>query len=398
MRNLLDYSRPPRETFDRFPSWLQPLITLLSGKPLAGAAPWINVTPIAKTSIDFAKYVAGIALGIVLLSLSGAWLLALPLVWILVVNGAVSLKLDSHYAAHSCITGRSRLDTWIGEVLTAFVLSSNMEEYADGHTIQHHGLGGIGTTEDPDMSLLFMMGFETGRDVGWYRKRLLLSLISPRYHLLFAWERVRSNFITGPIKRRLLAVAMHGTAIGLVAWFGVWNIWTLVWFVPVFPLMQISIGLQVPAEHLWLARRAANEAPRAFVRRISHGRFFLVPAPRGDLRPFDAACAWGIWVAAMLQPVAERCFVCVSVMPVHDYHHRHARNYKWPIEHYLRQEEIDRGASDYRDIYGLSPALAELFVIWSELPRDHMPRYPTVLRAFERIAFFQSNPKAPNPN
>jgi len=120
------------------------------------------------------------------------------------------------------------------------------------------------------------------------------------------------------------------------------------------------------------------------VRRISHGRFFLVAAPRGDLSPFDTACAWGFWAAAMLKPMLERCFVCVSVMPAHDYHHRHARIFKWPMDHYLRQQEIDQGASDYRDIYGLSSALAELFVIWSELPRDHVPLSPTLLRAFER--------------
>jgi Fatty acid desaturase len=397
MRKFLDHTRPPRETFDRFPIWVQPLITLLSGKPLVGQDPWFSVSPIAKILIDLTKFSAGIALGTVLIYLGGVWLLALPLAWILVVNGAVSLKLDSHYAAHFCITGNNRLDTWIGEVLTAFVLSSNMDEYSDGHTIEHHGVGGIGTIDDPDLGLLFLMGFETGRDVKWYWKRLLLTLVSPRYHFLFAWERLRSNFITAPMMRRLLAVTIHGTLLALVAWFGGWSVWALAWLLPVGLLVQISIALQVPAEHLWLTRRAPNEAPRTFLRRISHGRFFLVPAPRRDLNPIESACAWAYWAAAALKPMLERCFVCVSVMPAHDYHHRHARNIKWPMENYLRQHEIDQGVSDYRDIYGLSHELIELFVVWSQLPRDYAPLRPTVLRALElattkTLRVFRQNP------
>ncbi|RUM55668.1 MAG: fatty acid desaturase [Marinomonas sp.] len=398
MHNLLDHSRPPRETFDIFPAWIQPLITHVSGKPLAGEKPWFEVTPVAQILIDLTKYSAGAALVAILVSLGGAWLFALPIAWILAVNGAISLKLDSHYAAHAAVTGNNRLDTWIGEILTTFVLSGNMKEYAAGHTTQHHGRAGIGAADDPDMSLLFLMGFETGRNVGWYKMRLLLSLISPRYHLLFSWYRIRSNFVTAPMMRCLLAFAMHGSIIALVVWFDLWNVWLLAWFVPILPLMAISIGLQVPAEHHWLAQRGAEETRRDYLRRISHGRFFLIPLPRRDLTLIGTVCAWGYWAGVMVKPMLERSFVCVSVMPAHDHHHRHAREFKWPMEHYLRQQEIDRGVSDYRDIFGNSQALCQLFAIWSELPRDSAPLSPTLFRAFERFAtktrhFFRRRPR-----
>ncbi|RUV40034.1 fatty acid desaturase [Mesorhizobium sp. M1A.T.Ca.IN.004.03.1.1] len=381
---FLDTSRSPRETFDRFPNWLQPLITAVSGKPLRGQSPVFTVPPVGRLTIDLAKFAAGIGLAVTFLLMGGVWLLALPFAWILTVNGASSLKLISHYAAHACVTGNKRLDNWVGEVLTAFVLASNMDEYAHGHTMKHHGMEGIGTADDPDMGLLFMMGFETGREISWYKKRLLLSLISPRYHLLFLWDRLRSNFITGSTTRRLMAWSMHGVILGLVVWLGDLNVWFLAWFVPVGPLLAISIGLQVPAEHLWLSRRASNEAPRDFVRRISHGRFFLVAAPRRDLSWGEALLAWGYWSAAMLGPMLERGFVCVSVMPAHDFHHRHARIMEWPVEHYLRQHEIDRGASDYRDIYGNSAALGAFFATWSQLPRNFVPHHLTLLGACER--------------
>ncbi|AZV79016.1 fatty acid desaturase [Parasedimentitalea marina] len=384
LSSLLDTSKPPRETFDRFPNWLQPLITAVSGKPLSGQRPVLTITPVVRLVIDLVKFTSGVGLAVAFLSLGGVWLLALPIAWILAVNGASSLKLISHYAAHNCVTGDKRLDNWIGEVLTAFVLASNMDEYAHGHTMQHHGLDGIGNINDPDMGLLLMMGFETGREIRWYRKRLLLTLFSPRYHLLFLWDRTRSNFISGSLLRHVIAWSMHGAVLCLVTWYGVWNVWLLAWFVPIGPLLAISIGLQVPAEHLWLSRRASNEAPRDFVRRISHGRFFLISAPRKDLCWSGSLLAWGYWSVAMLKPILERSFVCVSVMPAHDFHHRHARIMDWPVEHYLRQHEIDGGASDYLDIYGNSAALDEFFATWSQLPRKFVPHQSTLLGAIER--------------
>lgn len=385
LQAFLDNSRPPRQTFDRFPNWLQPFITAVSGKPLAGQIPVLKLIPIFRLAIDLTKLAAGVALAAAFLSIGSACLLALPLAWVLSVNGASSLKLISHYAAHACVTGNKRLDNWIGEVLTAFVLATNMDEYAHGHTMQHHGMDGIGNADDPDMGLLFMMGFETGREISWYRKRLLLSLISPRYHLLFLWDRLRSNFVTGSMTRRALAWSMHGAILGAAAWFGAWNVWLMAWLVPIGPLLAISIGLQVPAEHLWLSRRVSDEAPRDFVRRISHGRFFLVAAPRRDLTWIEALLAWGYWSIAMLGPMLERCFVCVSVMPAHDFHHRHARIMEWPVEHYLRQHEIDGGASDYRDIYGNSAALGAFFATWSQLPRNYVPHRLTLLGTIERF-------------
>jgi hypothetical protein len=381
--SLLDTSRPPRETFDRFPDWLQPFITGISGKPLSGQIPVLRMTPVVRLAFDFLKFASGVGLAAAFFSMGGAWLLALPFAWIMAVNGASSLKLISHYAAHGCVTGNKRLDNWIGEILTVVVLASNMDEYADGHTKQHHGMAGIGNADDPDMGLLFMMGFETGREIRWYKKRLFLSLVSPRYHLLFLWDRLRSNLLTGSRLRRVMAWSMHSLILGLVAWFSSWDIWFLAWFVPVVPLLAMSIGLQVPAEHLWLSRRASNEAPRAFVRRISHGRFFLIAAPRSDLSWGKALLAWGYWSVAMLGPMLERCFVCVSVMPAHDFHHRHARIMDWPVEHYLRQHEIDAGAKDYRDIYGNSTALVAFFSTWSQLPSDYVPHRPTLLGAIE---------------
>ncbi|WP_292530383.1 hypothetical protein, partial [Mesorhizobium sp.] len=57
---------------------------------------------------------------------------------------------------------------------------------------------------------------------------------------------------------------------------------------------------------------------------------------------------------------------------------------EWPVEHYLRQHEIDRGASDYRDIYGNSAALGAFFATWSQLPRNFVPHHLTLLGACER--------------
>lgn len=384
MRHLLDYASPPRASFARFPSAVQPLVTFLSGKPLPQERPWLRIHPVAAISIDLTKLVAGLAFGAFCAHRGGAWWIALPLCWILVVNAVRSLTSDAHYAGHACVSGRSAVDWWIGEVLSTLVLSANMEQYAPGHNALHHGRTGIGSLDDPDIELLHLMGFKAARPRAWYWRRLWLGLVSPRYHFLYARARLLSNFVQAQRWRLVLSYALHLSALALVAWSGAWSEWALAWLVPVGPLVAISAALQFPSEHLWLAQQEAGESPRAFVRRISHGRFFLVPAPRPDLSYGAGALAWATWTVLMLPMLFARFFVCVSILPAHDYHHRKARIFDWPMECYLRQQDIDRGAVGYREFYGLADAFNAQFDVWSKLPSVTVPERFTILGLLER--------------
>jgi hypothetical protein len=369
-----------RETFRHAPAALQPLITFVSGKPLAGSRPGVALKPWMAVGIDYAKYGVGIAGAAAAVSAGGAWLVLLPLFWILTVNGARSLTSDAHYAGHAAITGRKRFDKVLGDLLSLSVLSPNMDDYAQGHNRDHHGKMGIGTLEDPDIGLMRLIGFETGRSRRFSWLRLLLALGSPRYHLLYSLLRLRSTLVTAPVWRMAAAWLIFGGLAYATHRLDAWETVALAWLVPIGPLYAISAALQFPSEHMWLAPQRPGEDRRAYLLRVSHGRFFLVPAP-GSGRPW-AWCAWGL---RMVPQVLARLFVCVSILPAHDYHHRFANRKDWPMEPFLRQADQDAGAV-YRDFYGLKEPTDALFDAWSRLPPEAAPPARTLLSLAERVA------------
>lgn len=379
MKRLFETGCCPRQSFERFPAWVQPLITAVSGKAGRGERPWLQVGPVFAIVFDLGKLTAGVGLGAAAASAGGGWLATLPVCWLLTVNALRSLTSDAHYAGHGCVTGNRVIDHMLGEVLSTLVLSANMTAYARGHNTRHHGAVGIGTLADPDIGLMHLMGFRTGRPVPWYWRRLWLSLFSPRYHLLYMWNRLRWNFGSQPLLRTAFAWLVHGTVIALVCRYGGWGAWALAWAIPAIPLVAISAALQFPSEHLWLTPRRPGETGREYLRRISYGRFFLVSAPRDGLPLPEKLLAWSYWCLAMIRPLCERLFVCASVLPVHDYHHRRPQMLDWPMEPYARQRDIESGVTDYQEWFGLAPAYSAQFVVWSQLYPDAIdPSFTTL--------------------
>lgn len=138
----------PRESFRHAPAFLQPLLTIVSGKPLAGTRPSVTINPWTAITMDYVKYIGGIV-GAGLVAGSSSWqLLLLPVFWILTVNGARSLTSDAHYAGHAAITGRKRFDKFVGDVLSLSVFSPNMDDYAHGHNRDHRGVTDISIRSD----------------------------------------------------------------------------------------------------------------------------------------------------------------------------------------------------------------------------------------------------------
>ncbi|MCV6546998.1 MAG: fatty acid desaturase [Cohaesibacter sp.] len=361
----------PRDSFRHFPEWVQPILTVISGKPLAHSKPKLEITPIGAIAIDYTKYVVGVGLAALLFHLQGWAMLALPIAWVLTVNAARSLTSDAHYAGHGSVTSNKAIDKIIGDLLSLSVLAPNMDDYALPHNRGHHGRFGIGSLEDPDIALMRIMGFEMGRELSYYPLRHMLAIISPRFHIHYTILRLRSTFITAPYWRMALAAfAFGGLAIASYMG-GWWEMLLVAWLIPILPLYALSALLQFPSEHMWMAARQDNERNRDYLLRVSHGRFFLLPAAHSFK-------GWMSWSIAMLPLLFQRFFVCVSVLPTHDYHHRHAGSMRWPMEAWLRQQEIDEGKC-YTDFYGLKDPTQAQFRIWSDCPSDIMPRPNTFM-------------------
>ncbi|MGI9279480.1 MAG: fatty acid desaturase [Endozoicomonas sp.] len=368
----------PRESYNDFPSWTQPLLTLISGKPRANTKPLLEITPVHALIIDISKYIIGVGSAVALTEQGGLLYFLLPLSWVLTVNAARSLTSDAHYAGHSSITGKRTLDKLIGDLLSLSVLAPNMDDYALPHNRGHHGRGGIGTIEDPDSGLIRLIGFEMGKPLAWYKLRLLTSLISLRYHFLYTKARLRSTLITAPVWRKAAAIMVYGGIVAAAVSGGWFSIFLLAWLIPILPLYAVSAALQFPSEHLWLAPREEEESHRDYFLRVSHGRFFLLPAPES----WRDALRWSLGMGHML---FERFFVCVSILPAHDYHHRHPGSKRWPMEPWLRQKEVDSGIP-YTEFYGLKKPTEAQFAIWSKTPPLQKNKNRTLLSLLENFS------------
>ena len=374
----------PRESFRRFPSWVQPLITFISGKPLPGSRPLVTFSPVGALIYDYAKYGVGILGAAAVFNWSGAWLITLPLFWLATVNGARSLASDAHYAGHAALTFNQKIDHVLGNLISLSIISANMEDYAHRHNRDHHGRMGIGTTDDPDVSMIGLIGFELGRSQTYYRLRLALTLVSPRYHLLSLLYRLKTTFVTAPVWRMLIA------ALGAVVIAALTNatngLMTLIvaWLLPVLPGFAISSALQFPSEHNWLEPRGRDEPYRAYVMRASWGRFFLVQAPSPDVAGVRRVVEWARWTARMIPGLLARSAVCVTTLPAHDFHHRFARRADWPMALYLRQAEQDQGIS-YVDYYGLGAPMTKVFQTWGSLSPELLGKPRTCLATVETM-------------
>ena len=360
-----------RESFRDFPDWCQPILTWVSGKPLACSQPRFMVSPLAAITIDLGKYAAGVGGAALAWMAGGVWWLTLPLCWILTVNATRSLTSDAHYAGHGSVTGKVWVDKAIGDMISFLAFAINMNDYAIPHNTGHHGRFGIGTTADPDIGLIRIVGWEMGRSMRYYRWRWVLSLISPRYHLIYFYQRLKSTFVTAPYWRMALAWTLWPGVVALAVAQGWGMVLVMALLVPLWPLYAVSAALQFPSEHKWLALQAASEPRKDYLLRVSHGRFFLLPAPQG-------VAGWLRWSLGMVPMAFQRCFVCPSILPVHDYHHRNAGCKTWPMEPWHRQAEIDKGAI-YTDYWGLIAPTEAQFAVWAAADDAASPRPFTFL-------------------
>ncbi len=377
-----------RESFRRFPAWTQPLVTFISGKPLHDSKPIFWLSPVQTVVIDCAKYATGIAGSAIVLTAGGGWLLLLAFFWILTVNAARSIASDAHYGGHTALTMNKRVDHVLGNLLSLSVLSANMEDYAETHNRDHHGKVGIWSLDDPDISMISLMGFELGRSQSYYRWRQLLTVISPRYHLLSIYFRLRTTFITAPVWRMCVAIISAAVITALTIWSGRWDILVFAWLLPVLPGFAISSAFQFPSEHQWLEPKREGEKHLEYVFRVSWGRFFLISAPEPKQSFISTLLDWGCWAFKMSPMILQRSFICAVTLPAHDYHHRIARHKDWPMGLYLREWDKANHIVQYQDFYGLGKPTELVFETWSELPSSLMPKPKTMLSLLESLLRF----------
>lgn len=375
---------PIRETFASLPAVFQPFLTWLTGKPYEGQEPLIRHTPWSQTLLAFLQLFGGMAASIALLYLGSWWLLLVPVAWIVTTGAARKLQITiCHGAVHSAFMKNDTADRIFIEVISTLLLIQDYTGYRRDHRHTHHGKD-LATLDDPDVQFMITLGLKPGASVPELWRALFWNMVSPRYHALFLYYRLKSNFWTCPTYRKVMSVVFHATVLTLVAIYDVWLAYLVGWVIPILFVYHVAALLQFTCEHFWLQVRRPEDSAKVYLARLTTGRFMGEPAPSPDLAWYRKPAAWLWWGLKMCTfHLFGRIFVVVSDMPAHDWHHRYPSSRDWPNAIYARQRDIETGGSPqwqepYTELWGLNHILNNVFVLFSSLPpvkegqRGHM--------------------------
>lgn len=229
--------------------------------------------------------------------------------------------------------------------------------YAD-HVTVHHSKQ-LATLDDPDLKFLLTLGFLPGMSRKELWTKLVKTCFSPRFHYLFIRARLRANFKTPPLYRRLMTVAYNGLVLAFVGLTNSWFIFLWSWIFPLTLLYHCAALFQFVYEHRWLQETDPDEPAKLVIARSTSGRFLGEPAPSVSVGSplHHRIVAWSRWLIRMaLIHLPARVFVLPGELPAHDYHHRHPRG-DWANAFYSRQRDLDAGCpgwpEGYTEVWGL---------------------------------------------
>jgi hypothetical protein len=180
-------------------------------------------------------------------------------------------------------------------------------------------LSKLGTLQDPDGAMLAKWGFWGNMRRGEFKRHLLRTVFSPRWHAEFLLERMRSNLLKGKPYRRaaglasLVALVSAALIVPLPVWIAAILIpWT--WGYQTAALLQVLTRHNYP--HAAGARSLREYTARTWE------RIPWTPLPDAGLTGMSFVRRWSAWTAELiLVHVPSRLAVLDSSMIWHSFHH-----------------------------------------------------------------------------
>lgn len=361
-----------RESMTSLPGWLQPFITLITGKPLPNERPRLSPPPLVNFVLTMLVLTGMMAVNLYLLAHAIMWgWLALPFTWVICTGLLRKIQVVfAHHCVHRHFIHKNpAANELMLNILTTITLVQNGKEYRQDH-LGHHSRVIFTTKEDADAALLFKLGFIPGEKKSVLWKKLFVVLFSPRLHWTFLSSRIRSNFIKRPPTWRLISISWAvSITVGLSMITTWWHVALVVWL-PLFILYNASALIQFITEHAWMVTEKSPQGLNTYAERC-WGRFFGDPCPDAEAHGLSGIGLWVKWFAKMIfihAPIRFGCFV--GDLPAHDWHHlcsfKQNDPATWPVAIFSRQSMIDRGIGlgmEVRELWGLSSMLNHVFTL-----------------------------------
>ena len=360
-----------RQTMSALPGWCQPFLTWLTGKALPGQSSRGH-SPYYHLIVPAAYLLVGVTASAALASRGlGMHLALLPLSWLVTISGARKLQLMIvHQCAHRNFSGNRRIDEFVGTAISLLLTIEPFKLYRASHIELHHSQHHM-SRRDPTVVFLFeRVGVRPGMSKRELWRRLLLTLVSPRYHLAVTAARLRSLGRGSALE--ITAYALFWSAVlAVTVALNAELIFAVTWLVPIVLLYNVSSCLRLASEHRWPDPAAEGASlSRKLYASYSAGIFLGDAAPLPALRGPAAAVAWTRWILRMLFiHLPSRLFVLVGDTPCHDFHHRHPKARGWMNYAYERQKDLEAGAPGwppYTEVWGLVPAINAALISLSQ--------------------------------
>lgn len=359
------FRRGVRKSMVRLPTVLQPLLTYLTGKPIAGQGPTLRLHPAGQAVVALASTVGLFAAqAYLLIANAPVGLLTLVPFWVLATGCIRRFQVVyAHHASHNALARSRLVNRFLADAMTTIALIQNGDDYKKTH-VSHHKRRDFSTDRDIGARFLLANGFAPGMSKAALWRRFWVSVFSPVFHCRFLLVRLRSNFIDAPIYRRVLSVLWVAVLALIAAEVPAW-IFVAVFVVPMVPFYQISTLLNTITEHAWMAGPDGPADMEQYAERC-WARFCGEACPDASASGVASAWSWVRWSARMLAiHIPARLAVLVGDTPAHDWHHLggyEQRPTEWPYAIYHREAAITAGKG-----YGL--AEREIWGLWAAI--DH---------------------------
>jgi fatty acid desaturase len=355
---------PRAEMYYRLPGFLQPFLTWLTARPAPGETPKSHSSHYHVVTA-FATLVAGVVFSLAALELGGLWLIALPFLMIISASGMGKLQaVVFHHCAHGTVFQERSTNRRVGETISILLLMKHFDVYQHEHML-HHSPNKLLTHEDEFTQFVMnLAGLRPGlpKEVLW--RRVLISFVSPFFHLRFLLARVSSCLLSHSTVHNLIGWAAWGWLFYGVWLTGTWTELVVVWLFPVVVLLQVGTALRTLCEHRFPEQEVIDARGKTFVCLATAGVFPGAPVPEQPARTPGGLATWAGWWAAMLTVhLFARVFVLVGDAPCHDFHHRRPASRRWTDYIHARQKDADSGCPTYPlgyiETWGLFKAIDE---------------------------------------
>ena len=331
-----------RHSMRALPGFIQPFLSWLTAKPLPEDINQVRpLKPVHHILVSAGLIAIGVAL-------AGAGYLqgsfALWLSGFVVATGGIKQMqvMICHNCAHDMVFERREMNLRAGRLISGVLMLKPFDIYKQEHAL-HHSSRTLLTDDDDTLSYLQgVVGLKPSDSVAIMWAKLVTTALSPLVVLRSAWGRLKATATAPNRTVSVLTLSFWATLALLAAASGHFDLFLVVWVVPVFVGYHISTTLRLAAEHTWPGLDVLERRGIDFICESTTGVFIgealRIPEGAGVVRRHAHI---GLWLIKMLSfHLFIRLFVMVGDTPCHDFHHRRPKSKDWP--NYVTARERDR--------------------------------------------------------